>query len=89
MRYFVTGGCLLAAFMLAGCDKVQEIEEQITGKGKESKDDDSYIRKAAVKYRVPYITTTAAATAAARGIARRKREPAAVKSLQSYHADIK
>ena len=41
-----------------------------TPSGKESKDDDSYIRKAAIKYNVLNITTTAAATAAARGISR-------------------
>ena len=31
--------------------------------GKLSKHDDSYIRKAAIKFKVPYITTTAAAAA--------------------------
>ena len=31
--------------------------------------DDSYIRKAAIKYNVPYITTLTAALAAAKGIA--------------------
>jgi carbamoyl-phosphate synthase large subunit len=60
-----------------------------TPSGKESKDDDSYIRKAAIKYKVPYITTTSAATAAARGIASRRREQTFVKSLQNYHMDIK
>jgi carbamoyl-phosphate synthase large subunit len=52
-------------------------------------DDDSYIRKAAINYKVPYITTTAAATAAARGISRRKKGQAVVRSLQSYHESIK
>ncbi len=37
--------------------------------GKLSKYDDSYIRKAAIKYKIPYITTLTAAMAAARGIA--------------------
>ncbi|MDD1723298.1 MAG: carbamoyl-phosphate synthase large subunit, partial [Methanothrix sp.] len=37
--------------------------------GKASQYDDSYIRKAAIKYKVPYITTIAAASAAAKGIA--------------------
>jgi carbamoyl-phosphate synthase large subunit len=60
-----------------------------TPSGKESKDDDSYIRKAAVNYKVPYITTIAAAAAAAKGIqARRQGEPKP-KSLQEYHADIR
>jgi carbamoyl-phosphate synthase large subunit len=60
-----------------------------TPSGKESKDDDSYIRKAAIKYNVLNITTTAAATAAARGIASRRKGQAIVRSLQDYHADIK
>ena len=60
-----------------------------TPSGKESKDDDSYIRKAAIKYNVLNITTSAAATAAARGIARRRKGQAPVKSLQNYHSDIK
>ena len=34
--------------------------------GKRSQYDDSYIRKTAIKYKVPYITTLAAALAAAR-----------------------
>jgi carbamoyl-phosphate synthase large subunit len=56
--------------------------------GKESKDDDSYIRKAAIKYNVPYITTTSAAVAAARGVADRRKQQANVKSLQKYHSVI-
>ena len=60
-----------------------------TPSGKESKDDDSYIRKAAINHKVTSITTTAAATAAARGIAKRRKKQAVVKSLQDYHAEIK
>jgi carbamoyl-phosphate synthase large subunit len=60
-----------------------------TPSGRLSKHDDSYIRKAAIKYKVPYITTTAAATAAARGIAAYRRGHGRVKSLQRYHGDIK
>ncbi len=56
--------------------------------GKASQYDDSYIRKAAIKYKVPYITTAAAASAAAKGIAAFKRGKSDVKSLQEYHADI-
>jgi carbamoyl-phosphate synthase large subunit len=59
-----------------------------TPSGKLSKHDDSYIRKAAIKYKVPYITTTAAATAAARGIAAYQQGHGRVKSLQRYHRDI-
>ncbi len=50
--------------------------------------DDSYIRKAAIKHKVPYITTTAAAIAAAKGIAALRRGRGPVKSLQQYHAAI-
>ncbi|MHC4534590.1 MAG: carbamoyl-phosphate synthase large subunit [Planctomycetota bacterium] len=60
-----------------------------TPSGKQSKHDDSYIRKAAIKYKIPYITTVAAAAATAKGIAAFKKKPGQIKSLQSYHADIK
>jgi len=60
-----------------------------TPSGKLSKHDDSYIRKSAIKYKVPYITTLAAALAAARGIERNRKGHGAVKSLQSYHSDIR
>jgi carbamoyl-phosphate synthase large subunit len=60
-----------------------------TPSGKLSQYDSSYIRKAAIKYRVPYITTLAAAAAAAKGIAAHRKGRSGVKSLQSYHADIK
>ncbi|MFH1954985.1 MAG: carbamoyl-phosphate synthase large subunit [Pseudomonadota bacterium] len=60
-----------------------------TPSGKLSKHDDSYIRKAAIKYKIPYITTIAAALAATRGIAKVRQGHGRVKSLQSYHLDIK
>jgi carbamoyl-phosphate synthase large subunit len=60
-----------------------------TPAGKQSQFDDSYIRKAAIKYKIPYITTTAAAAATAKGIAAFRKKPGQIKSLQSYHADIK
>jgi carbamoyl-phosphate synthase large subunit len=53
-----------------------------------SQHDDSYIRKSAVRYKLPYITTTAAALAAARGIAAHKQGGRTVKSIQEYHTDI-
>ena len=59
-----------------------------TPSGKLSKHDDSYIRKAAIKYKIPYITTLAAALAAARGIHAFRQGHGTVRSLQSYHADI-
>ena len=60
-----------------------------TPSGKLSKDDDSYIRKSAISHKVPYITTLAAALAAARGIRAFLKRPSEVRSLQSYHADIR
>lgn len=59
--------------------------------GKSSKYDDSYIRKAALKYKLPYITTTAAANAAAEGIRAylESKGDMHVKSLQEYHRDIR
>lgn len=59
-----------------------------TPAGKLSVTDDSYIRKSAIKYKVAYVTTTAAAIAAARGIAARKQDTATVRSLQEYHQRI-
>lgn len=59
-----------------------------TPSGKLSAEDDSYIRKAAIKCKVPYITTIAAARAAARGIAAYQQGRGEVKSLQEYHADM-
>ncbi|MFH1113318.1 MAG: carbamoyl-phosphate synthase large subunit [Pseudomonadota bacterium] len=56
--------------------------------GKLSKEDDSYIRKAAIRHKIPYITTLAAATAAARGIKELRNGRGSVKSLQQYHAEI-
>jgi carbamoyl-phosphate synthase large subunit len=60
-----------------------------TPTGRTSTHDDSYIRKAAIKYKLPYITTTAAAAAAVKGIAEARNGAAPVRSLQSYHAGIK
>jgi carbamoyl-phosphate synthase large subunit len=57
--------------------------------GKKSAHDDSYIRKTAIKYKIPYFTTTAAGLAAARGINAARKDAIGVKSLQEYHADIK
>ena len=59
-----------------------------TPMGKTSASDDAYIRKAAIKYKVPYMTTTAAAHAAVLGITEYRAGKAGVKSLQSYHRDI-
>ena len=59
-----------------------------TPSGRKSAQDSSNIRKAAIKYKVPYITTTAAAVAAAKGIAARREGVPQVRSLQEYHAEM-
>ena len=61
-----------------------------TPAGKDSVNDDSYLRKAAIKARIPYITTVAAAAAAADGIRHvRKHGRSDVKALQTWHESIK
>ena len=60
-----------------------------TPHGSKSEHDDSEIRKAAIRHNVPYITTTAAATAAAVGIKLYLKEGADIKSLQERHAGIR
>ena len=59
-----------------------------TPSGRRSREDSSSIRKAAIKYKIPYITTTAAAIAAAKGIAARKEGAPKVRPLQVYHQAI-
>jgi carbamoyl-phosphate synthase large subunit len=57
--------------------------------GKDSATDDSYLRKAAIKAKIPYITTIAAASAAADGIRHLKKHKFSdVKSLQEWHKEI-
>jgi carbamoyl-phosphate synthase large subunit len=56
--------------------------------GKRSQIDDSYIRKAAIKHKLTYITTLAAALATVKGIAASRSGHGDVRSLQSYHQDI-
>lgn len=57
--------------------------------GKKGAVDDSYIRKAAIKNRIPYFTTMTAAKAAADGIlAVKDSEKLPVKSLQAFHEEI-
>ena len=59
-----------------------------TPRGKTGQLDDSYIRTTAIRRKVPYITTLAAAHAAAKGIAACRAGHGQVRSLQSYHAAI-
>ncbi|MGI6029301.1 MAG: carbamoyl-phosphate synthase large subunit [Candidatus Heteroscillospira sp.] len=58
--------------------------------GKKGAVDDSYIRKSAIKYKIPYMTTMAAAKATIEGIrAMRGSEAFAIHSLQEFHKSIK
>ena len=59
-----------------------------TPAGRLSEYDDSYIRKNAIKYKIPYITTTSAALSSAKGIRERQNGEYKVKSLQDYHSEI-
>ena len=61
-----------------------------TPAGKDSTQDDSYLRKAAIKAKIPYMTTLAAASAAIKGILYMKENGVGeVHSLQSLHELIK
>ena len=55
---------------------------------RDARADDCRIRQAAIKYKVPYLTTLAAAKAAAEGIAAAREGKGEVRSLQSYHVSI-
>jgi carbamoyl-phosphate synthase large subunit len=74
---------------IADAIKNREIQLVVnTPAGRQSLHDDSYIRKAAIQYKVPYITTIAAAIAAAKGIDASRRGRGEVRSLQEYHKGI-
>lgn len=61
-----------------------------TPAGKQSTTDDSYIRKAAIKGKISYMTTMAAAKVSISGIkAAKNGEASGVKSLQEFHQEIK
>ncbi len=59
-----------------------------TPRGKAGTTDDAYIRQTAIRCKVPYITTLAAAVAAAKGIQACRKGHGRVKSLQEYHREI-
>jgi carbamoyl-phosphate synthase large subunit len=59
-----------------------------TPAGRSSKYDDSYIRMMAIQYKVPYITSMAAAEASIEGIKAVKKEKILPKSLQEYHKEV-
>jgi carbamoyl-phosphate synthase large subunit len=59
-----------------------------TPNDKKGATDDSYIRKAVIKGRVPYMTTMAEAKASIAGIKAMQEKKAGVKSLQAFHSEI-
>jgi carbamoyl-phosphate synthase large subunit len=61
-----------------------------TASGRESADDDSYIRKAAIRSKIPYMTTMAAGRATAEGILYVKKNggESSIESLQGWHNRI-
>ncbi|MCL1828001.1 MAG: carbamoyl-phosphate synthase large subunit, partial [Oscillospiraceae bacterium] len=60
------------------------------GGSRRSNFDGSYMRKSAIRYNIPYMTTLTAALAGVKGIEEKKRTPAEnVRSLQEYHANLK
>jgi carbamoyl-phosphate synthase large subunit len=72
-------------------DAIKNGEVQLlvnTPAGRQSAHDDSSIRKAAIRAKVPYVTTAAAAVMTAKGIAARRQGAESVRSLQEYHAAI-
>ena len=73
-------------------DKMKNGEIQLiinSPAGKESAHDDSYLRRNAIRLRIPYITTMAAARAAAEGIRYVKMHGTGMPlSLQEWHAQI-
>jgi len=70
-------------------DAIKNKEVQLvinTGTSDDSKKDGYFIRRAALKFRIPYTTTVAGALAMSRGIAALKEKKLSVVSLQEYNA---
>ncbi len=71
-------------------DAIKNLEIQFvinTGLGDEPQKDGYLIRRAALKYGVPYATTISGALAMARGIAALKKKTLTVKTIQEYHQE--
>jgi len=58
-----------------------------TGTGNDAKRDGYLIRRAALKFQLPYTTTIAGALAICKGITALKEKKLSVKTLQEYHSD--
>ncbi len=59
-----------------------------TPKGKRGRDEGYLIRRMAVDYNIPYITTVAGAIAAVKGIEAVKKRKMTIKSIQEYHREV-
>ena len=59
-----------------------------TGAGGETRRDGYMIRRAALKYSIPYATTTAGALAMCRGIETCIERPPSVKTIQEFNSEI-
>jgi len=69
--------------------KTKDIQMVInTGSGDETRRDGYEIRRAAIKYGLPYATTVAGARAMCHGVAALKERGLAVRALQDYHRDL-
>ena len=72
-------------------DKIKSGEVDLvinTPLGRESFFDEKAIRRAAMRYRIPCITTFSGGTAAVNGIRELQRESMTVRTLQEYHAQV-
>ena len=68
-------------------DAIMNLEIQLiinTGFGNETKRDGYHLRRAAIKYNIPYTTTLAGAIALGKAIVSMKQKDLSVKSLQEY-----
>jgi carbamoyl-phosphate synthase large subunit len=94
-EYFIKNGVNAEAILkmhegrpnIADAIENEEIQLVInTPIGKMGIHDDSYIRKAAIRHSIPYVTTLAAAKATVNGIDEILRKEPEVQSLQEYHS---
>jgi carbamoyl-phosphate synthase large subunit len=72
-------------------DKIKSGEVDLvvnTPLGRESFFDEKAIRRAAMQFRIPCITTFSGGSAAVNGIRDLQREALGVRSLQEYHAEV-
>jgi carbamoyl-phosphate synthase large subunit len=70
-------------------DAIMNKEVQLvinTGSGGATKRDGYEIRRAAIKYKIPYATTIAGAMAMYKGIAALKKDMLSVKAIQEYNS---